>query len=349
MEFDETRKLVLTLLVVAVIYSVLAFFVLPSNSFFAGDEGVKFLQTKSLAEKGWKDPFIDYLGESLDVEGKFYPFNPPYVFIRQGKMYSTWPLFYPAVNSIFYSCFGMRGLYVVPVFSSLVTLVLVAHMSRMLTAKLSMAPVVVLAFGTPLLFYGLVFWEHAFGTMLATLAVFFFLKALFEPKNGYYLISGIALGLAIWARNELYALALAMLISYVVVSCKKKKDLSQAKHLILGLTLVLVPMWIFQKATTGAFLGTDVSQFLSREVITETTPYLRDVGSFILYKLYIIATLILHPFNHKENAYYGLPFLAFAVVALHPRLRKGSFIFPIAVGGVIFTLLRRKPRVSTRG
>ncbi|MDI6892707.1 MAG: glycosyltransferase family 39 protein [Actinomycetota bacterium] len=337
MEFDETRKLILTLLVVAVIYSVLAFFVLPSNSFFAGDEGVKFLQTKSLTEKGWKDPFIDYPGREFDIKGKFYPFNPPYVFIRQGKMYSTWPLFYPVVNSIFYRCFGMRGLYVVPVLSSLVTLILVAYMSRMLTNKLSVLPVVALAFGTPLFFYSLVFWEHSFGTMLATLAVFFLLKTFFEPQNRYYLASGIALGFAIWARNELYALALAMLISYVVVSCRKRRDIFQLRYLVLGLVLILVPMWIFQKATTGAFLGTDVSQFLSKEVITETTPYLRDVGSFILYKLYIIATLILHPFNHKENAYYGFPFLLFAVAVFHPKLRRGNFILPIAIGSVIFT------------
>lgn len=343
MKFGETRKLVLTLLVVAIVYSVLAFFVLPVNSFFTGDEGVKFIQVQSLVKNSYRDISLVYPGEEIDRRCEFCPIVPPYAIVRNNKMYSQWPIFYPFLASIFYKYLGFSGLYVLPVASSVLTVFLAARIMKSLIGRTSFFWLLILAFASPFFFYALVLWEHAFSVLLTVAGVLLLLKASRESKNWYYLVAGILFGFSIWTRNELYLFVAALLIVYFamqLVGRRGSREIGRSSigvvYLLAGLMLVLLPMWAFQKLTVGEFLGADVSQFIKAGIITEATPFKGSFLSFLTYKIKLVAVLLLHRFKDERLVLLGLSYVLFFALIAFPKIRK-SYLFYLALFGIVLT------------
>jgi ABC-type cobalt transport system substrate-binding protein len=342
-KFGETRKLVLILLIVAVVYSVLAFFVLPTNSFFTGDEGVKFIQIQSLVKNSYRDISLVYPGQGIDERCEFCPIVPPYAIVRNNKMYSQWPIFYPFLASIFYKYLGFPGLYVLPVISSVLTIFFAAKIMKLLTERISFFWLLILALASPLFFYSLVLWEHAFSILLTTAGVLLLLKAFREPKNWYYLAAGILFGFSIWTRNELYLLVVALLIVYFTLQLGGRRGSEGFVHssvgtvyLLLGLMVVLLPVWTFQKLTVGEFLGADVSQFIKAGIVTEATPFKGNFLSFLIYKIKLAAVLLLHRFKDERMVLLGLFYIFLFALIAFPKIRR-SYLFYLSLFGIVLT------------
>jgi len=300
---------------VAVVYVVLAFLVLPQQAFFSSDEGLKFIQLQNFVRKGWLDFTLDYPGRQLDP-------NLAYV----------------------YRLLGYAGLYVLPLASGLLTLVITYRIAR-LTGGDGTSSVVILGLCTPLIFYSLLFWDHTLGTLLATLALLLVASSLRQPRRFSLLLGGVAIGLGIWVRSELYVMAIAMPFALLLLDARR---LTRLVWLCLGILIALVPLWLFQYFVYGDFIGPHVGHlaWLPEELPVPTGrvgivyhTLLEGNSSPVLSFLYIMAfvasTMLIRAPRLRTKRLLVIIAFASLVVATIPNILEASGGRPL--GGLITT------------
>ena len=149
----------LLVIVLVVLFGVAQVFVLPPAGWVTGDQGSKFLQARAFSRNGPLDPGIDVLSRDLDPD---YRYQEPKMKNRRGRLVSEFLWLLPLVTAPFYLMFGLRGLYVVPALSVIAIALAAVVLARRLTSAHGgeWIPWLVV-FATPVLVYGLEFWEHA--------------------------------------------------------------------------------------------------------------------------------------------------------------------------------------------
>src|SRR5205085_1453758 len=113
---------------------------------------------------------------------------------------------FPLISAPFIRWFGLRGAYVLPAAGFLGILVGCAWLAVALDRTRKPSVVLVVAgLATPLLFYGLEFWEHSLALAFAVSATAMLVVS-FEKKRGaamsLALGAGVAFGLAVNLRPE---------------------------------------------------------------------------------------------------------------------------------------------------
>jgi hypothetical protein len=329
---------------VALAYVALAFLVFPQNAFFSSDEGLKFIQVQNFVRKGWQDFTLDYPGRELDPDLRYVPINNPPALIREGRLYAVYPIFFPLLAAPLYRLLGYAGLYVIPLASGLLTLIITYRIAR-LTGGKGPSSIVVLGLCSPLIFYSLVFWDHTLGTLLATLAVLLVVGGLEQPRWLPFVLAGVAIGLGIWVRSELYVMVIAMPIALLFLGTG---HLRRLVGLGLGIVVALVPLWLFQFVVYGDFIGPHVGHlaWLSEE-LPATTDRVAIVyhtllegnsspAMSFLYIMAFVASALLVPMRRIRTR--RLPIIiAFAVLVLAtiPNILEASRGRPL--GGLIST------------
>jgi hypothetical protein len=276
------------LLLVLVIYAFLAWHLLPDRAFFAGDEGMKLIQVQSLVRGGWRTASIGYPGHGLDPDLAFFPM-PEYTVIVDERIYFHYPLPFAALSSPLYALFGQRGLYVIPLVATVLTGLLVYRWTSRSVPHWKVASILLLAFGTPLFFYSLVFWEHTSAVLLCTVGVYLLSQSGPTSPKWKAIAAGGALGLACWLRAECYVFAVIVVGAWLAIYLKlpwpasgtpATVSLSRTQRsegrlpvtallwLGVGLTIAWLPLWAWQQAEYGSFLGPHLSghvRFVSGE------------------------------------------------------------------------------------
>jgi hypothetical protein len=316
------RKSVFALALVATIYAALAFYVLPQDAFFSSDEGLKLIQVQNFMRKGWTDFTLDYPGRWLDPELHFVPINNPPALIRDGNVYSVYPVFFPLLATPLFSLLGYAGLYVIPVLSGLVTLLLTWQLARLMDMR-GVPAIVVLGLCTPLLFYSLLFWDHTLGTLLTTAALLLVVKTTSQPKWPLLLAAGAMLGLSVWARTELYVMAAIVPIAYFLLCGRRPLS-----TLILGLgtLMTLLPLWLFQLIVYGNPIGPHVAHFAS-------LGYELPVTTNRLAILYY--TLLESNSEPLLTFLFAMAFVASTTVLWRPKLRENRFLVAASFGALV--------------
>ena len=317
------RDFVLPLACVTVLYCALAFLVLPQGAFFSSDEGLKFIQLQNLVAKGWGDFTIDYPGHQLDPQLNYVPINNPPPLIRDGKIFAVYPVFFPALAAPFYRLFREAGLYVIPLLSGLLTLVISQYIARRSGENDSASIFTLLGLCTPLLFYSLLFWDHTLGTLLCTLALFLVTRTFEQPRHLLLLLAGISVGLAIWVRSELYVMALVMPAAYLFFGPGRFRH---AASLFLGTVVSLTPLWVFQFVVYGDFIGPHVGHFAW---LGEQLPVATSRLAVIYY------TLLEGNSNLALSFLYIIAFVACALIVRSPRLLCNPLLVSIIFGGLV--------------
>ena len=176
--------------------------------FYSGDGGLKYLMTAQLARgELYPDLRLQAPARIHDLWAHgLYPFQPPAVSWLEGRAFIQYALFFPLISAPFLSVAGFHGLFVLPLLGGLAALALVGRATRSLGARQgwTAAAVVAVAFGSPLLLYGAMFWEHTLGVALALLG---FHLAHAPPTRRRAAGAGALLGVAAWLRPELLVLA----------------------------------------------------------------------------------------------------------------------------------------------
>jgi hypothetical protein len=167
----RTYKLPLAIILVGVLFSLYLQLQIPAEVFFSGDAGLKVLLTKQFASGNFKfylDLPVESWVHNLWASG-IYPFEPPFAYNIDNRYYIQYPFTFPLISAPFYTLFGWRGLYIVP----LVSLWLIWWRFYIVCRCLHLGSTSIfiglatLIFASPLTLYGAMFWEHTIAVAIA--------------------------------------------------------------------------------------------------------------------------------------------------------------------------------------
>lgn len=214
----------ISILLVLVVYLLLTLCIFPPDTFFTCDSGMKYLQVFYLVENGFRSDGIPYAGRSVDPEEKYFPVLPPFAYRVGGPTYPQYPLLFAVLSALPYIIFGFRGLFLIPVFSTVVS----AAVLHKLLALVGVGDerkrafyVLFYCFGTPVFFYSLLFWEHTFCVMLLLSAVYFICRGMKDGGARWCVAAGLLVGVSIWTRFD-SAVYFAACIAAVIFTCRRR-------------------------------------------------------------------------------------------------------------------------------
>ncbi len=171
-------------------------FVPTEAVFWSPDEGGRYLDLRQILKTHqFRNP-IPYPGSEIDPEIRFVPLM--YYLERGGILYSWWPSTFPALSSLPYAIFGVRGLFLLPIACSLLVSWVASRSSRS-HPGLAFA---CCAFATPLAFYAFTFWEHSLAALAVTLAFVAVTFAWSRNRHSFWLFAGALFALATHLRIE---------------------------------------------------------------------------------------------------------------------------------------------------
>jgi hypothetical protein len=219
--------------------------VLNPRTFFAHDSGVKYLQARTLAESGWRQLSIRVPVDDLGLGERFSP-AAGNQFLRRAPgapRYGVYSELFSLPVSAALARFGMRGLYIVPALANLGTMFFAYRLARRYAVRAAwLAPLLVGAC-SPMLFYGVDLWEHTLAAMFATAALLWFVSGTADSAPWRLATAGVALGAAVVVREELYCLAVGMLLALVWL--ERGQRLRAALALAGGASLIVLPhLWL---------------------------------------------------------------------------------------------------------
>ena len=193
------------LLAVAAIYTG-SLLLLPAGGFWINDNASKFLQMRSIIAGHYRDYAITLPGRAIDPDLAFNPLPSPYFYVRGKTVYSQYSLVFAIFSSFPYRALGHRGLYLIPLLSSLLMLAGCARIAAFLGADRRAIGVVVAlaALATPVWFYSLTFWEHTPAACLLIWGLHHLLRSLPGGDRKRMFVGSLLLALAVAFRDELY-------------------------------------------------------------------------------------------------------------------------------------------------
>jgi hypothetical protein len=309
---------------------------MPADGFWINDNGSKFILLESVVRSEYRDFSIDWPGVVVDPHFEHNPLPVPFGRIEQGRLFSTFSPFFPMLASFAYRAIGSLGLYVLPLLGSLLTLpalwLLVGMLlpegpSRRIAQPLSIG---LAAFGTPMWFYSMTFWEHTPAVCLTTWSSVLAARYVVSGQRREIALAGVLCGAAVFFRDELYLFAVVL----AIVSTLARRQPTDGAWFALGFLPLAALLWWFQSATLGSAIG---------HHLTSLAPFeggLRDVlaGRWTAARNLLFA-------SHRELAVslaVSLPFIGLWV--LGPRVSRQIYLwlvpamagFAVASGLVVF-------------
>ncbi len=259
------RKIItvgLLLIITGGLYFSCIYWLLPRESFYSPDSGVKFIQLKEMIAQHQINPAIPYPGLKVDQQLTFQPLSW-LILKKDQKLYSHYSPLYPWLCSLFYRHFQAVGLYVISFLAGVFSLwVMYAIAQFMLDESQAFLSMLLLGLGTPLLFYFLEYWEHSLAVCLTTIAILLLLKSLDGKTYSCLMVPVVAL-LAFWSRSESVVFLLAIFAAALILFIKKKNI--RFRQLIAPLLVtggILFSFILFNLFTSGTLFGIHVSKHL---------------------------------------------------------------------------------------
>ncbi|HEY9596043.1 MAG TPA: dolichol-phosphate mannosyltransferase [Cyanophyceae cyanobacterium] len=243
----------LIILIAGILFSLYLVSKIPNDVFFSGDGGLKALLAEQFSSGKFRFDLnlpVENWVKTLWEQG-FYPFKPPFVYDISNRYYITFPFTFPLITAPFYSLFGFRGLYIIPLVSTwLIWLSFYGLCQRLkLGNTITALALITLIFASPLTLYSAMYWEH---TLAVALAFHGIATVLVPPQQGLSnrtaIISGMLFGLAVWFRPEFLCLVGIFFLIFFVTKLEQFKKLrlvTQKTELFHGSLLL----------TVGAFFG----------------------------------------------------------------------------------------------
>jgi hypothetical protein len=291
---------------------------LPTGLFFSQDSDAKFLQTRALAQSLWRSDGFPDPARTIDPSGVLSPLRPSFAghffYERDGQWHSKYSIPFALLASIPYKLFGVRGLGLVSVLPAIGSLLLTLYAARLLRIRRPWLAILLLGACTPLPFYGVEFWEHALGLMLALIAILCTLRD--EPlRPGNLLLAGMAVGVGVWFRIELICLAPAM--GLALFGQLRREHVRAGLLFGLGLVMGLLPYVAINWLYAGSLMGNQ----LGAELQLET----RSHGLLVAFQAQLeMAWLMLGPSRFRKGWLVLLPLLLLATLVVWRRRGRAA-------------------------
>ncbi len=229
---------------------------LDADGSLGTDTGGKVATVSAMVERGDWNPTIGYWAESLDRDGVVHPF------FRTRRTEAGWvnvttlPMI--LITRPLVGAFGPRALFAVPILGSLLTCLGAGELARLFGSTSWRPGFWAAATCSPVLVYGLDFWEHSIGLALMVWAA----VALFSIREaegtiarvGGAVASGVLFGLAATMRQEalVYGAAGGVVGLSGAVGRTGRQRLAVSGAMLAG---VVMPLWaneLLERAVIGA-------------------------------------------------------------------------------------------------
>jgi hypothetical protein len=235
---------------------------LHEGVFYAGDQALKSMQVQQIAAgHGFKYLHLDQPDwvQSIWAKG-FFPLQPPFFYPSPNGYLIVYPPLFQIVTAFFYSKFGSAGLYVIPMLCALLLLVWTVNLlKRCDVSPVNIAAAIfILVFCSPLMLYGVMFWEH----LPAVLLLFAGLSVIVAPPRriSTAVTLGALTGLAIWLRPETLVMVLLFSTAAAILYLRDRRRVYIAFG--LGIALALLPWIAFNYLEYGSLFGIHGQQVL---------------------------------------------------------------------------------------
>ncbi len=280
----------------------ISWYFISTLTFFAPDTGLRYMQIQSLVENNSSTLAIDYWARTLDPDLAYIPFYYAYSVV-DGEIFFQISAFLPVVTAWLYSFLGTMALPVIPVVGGVLTATAVFYMGKITKVKRPYLLLWTTVFATPLFFYSLELWDHSIAAACTLWAMVGFARSLQTSRWQPAFYGGLALGIGLGQRPEIYVYAIALGFAALLVSWKQWRILLA---LVAGSFLTATSVWLLQWRWTGHPLGMTLAPHLFKYGIPDSSPlsfpgYPRNItlSRFILYVqgkdeiIFIAALLIL--------------------------------------------------------
>jgi hypothetical protein len=244
------------LLIVALVWLLLI--ILQPKAFWVVDNGSKFIQTASVLSPDTEGAALLYPIAELDPDFEFNPQPAPWTTRSGSALYSQYPPAFAFASAPFYKLLGHRGLFLLPWLAGLLALLALARLFGKTEQNRALI-VAACGLATPLLFYGILFWEH---TIVCALVLSAFALLFESDSKAKQLAAGVLFGLAVWFREESAVWLVTIPTMIILVerqSISLKSRLVEVAIPACGVIGSLSLMLLFQYWATGAALGFHVS------------------------------------------------------------------------------------------
>ena len=197
---------------------------LPPETFFVGDPGVKLVAARAA---------IKHPAKPLEVSLPEIGHQPvtlvdPFFAVHGDHAHAVTSEAFPVLSAPLIALVGIRGAYVLPALGFLLAIWASARLAAAVgIASSSATMMLAAALGTPLLFYGLEFWEHAPAVAIAAIAATVFVENTTTEDRGRHgsgriFLAGVLFGISILLRPEAawFLIALAASLRFLTSSLR---------------------------------------------------------------------------------------------------------------------------------
>jgi 4-amino-4-deoxy-L-arabinose transferase-like glycosyltransferase len=232
-----------------------------TRGFATGDAGVKLWQVQGILRTGDLHAPLAYPGAIYDPDHQYSPYVEPWSMWFEGQPYSEYTSPFIWISALLYAAFDHPGLLLLPWLSGAVIILMTAWLAwRVRPDRWACLAPLIVGLSSPLLLYSLEFWEHTPGTALAVFALVGVIKALDHRHRALWLIlSGMAIGLGLTMRAELYVYPIAIVIGLLVIRTALPL-IRSIVWLAVGGLISAGPWWVYQFATWGSPFGPRLQQ-----------------------------------------------------------------------------------------
>jgi hypothetical protein len=230
--------------------------------FYAGDQALKSLQVKQIAA-GYGFKYL-HLPQPAWVkavwQAGYFPLKPPFFYPSPNGYLIVYPPMFQIISSYFYTWLGSTGLYILPMLCTFMLLggtVLLLKRSGITPLNIALA-VFIMVFCSPLMLYGVMFWEH----LPAVLLLFAGLAFIVNPPRPLWAaaVLGLISGQAIWLRPEALMMNLLYGAAVAVLYFRDRKGVYIA--FMAALAFSIIPWLAFNMVEYGSIFGLHGMQVL---------------------------------------------------------------------------------------
>ena len=224
---------------------------LPAETFFVGDPGVKLVA----AREAIAHPATPFEVSLPKIGDQRVALVDPFFMVHGDHAHAITSEVFPVLNAPLIAIFGIRGAYVLPAAGFLLALWASPRLARAIGCRASPAMAVLAsALGTPLLFYGLEFWEHAPAVAMAAIATTVLFKDTTTEQTGgrgfgRLLLAGALFGISVLLRPEAFWFFLAVAFSSRLLT--SPPGWSAIAIAAAGMALPLAPLAIYSLVHFG--------------------------------------------------------------------------------------------------
>ncbi|UZS00103.1 LA_3751/LA_3752 family putative glycosyltransferase [Chondrinema litorale] len=297
------------------LYLLFLFFTISNNTFYSGDAGIKFLLIKQFAT-GCFDVALNLevpeWVENIWLKG-YYPFTQPFVYSNGKENIVSFPFLFQLLNIIPYKYLGIKGMYIIPMISVLVSWIYLKSILEDIgvNKKYREISIFIFVFSTPFTLYAAIYWEHS----IAVLFILSGLEMILKEDIKFPILKGVFFGLSTWFRPEAIIFC-GLVIIYLTLRNKESKRCIFILPAIATILLFFVTNYLVY----NHFLGIH-----SYQVIHEKHDKITQAYNFFKIDSYLLIR------------YFPLTITSIFILKL--KLKKNDSVKHLFAVGVIFMIL----------